>query len=325
MDASDCCYATDVKKITSKDNAKKADDSSLDFRDFSLDEINSITQLLLGAPARSCDFTIGGIYLWIDYLRYQRAIKDNTLFMKGMSELDLATPAFSLPIGDLPLHKSVNMLRDYAAAHGMPCRLTAVPEDVIPSLESMGGRVVAELNDWEDYLYEIIPMSTFAGKKMSKKRNHVNAFATAHPDHKFQPLTPDLLPAVKAFQESLELGDDKGTTAEVDRRMTLEVLDNMDAYAFEGAVLSTPDEGIVAFTLGEVRDDTLYVHIEKMRHDINGAGETVARDYAAMMLERYPELKYVNREDDAGDEGLRKAKLSYHPAQVLRKFDVVFD
>lgn len=295
----------------------------LDFREFTLAEIPQIRSLLEHAPSRTCDFTIGGIYMWTDYFRYRRTIIDDTLIVSGLSELDVTKPAFSLPVGRMPLIRSIAMLRDYCESEGIECRLSAIPEEAVVSLEKLGGRVDAQLSDWTDYLYDAAPLATLSGKKMSKKRNHVNAFAAAYPGYRFEPLTPDNLAAVTSFYNAMHLAADKGVTAEVERMQTLRVLANPWAYPFHGAVLSTPSDGIVAFTLGEIKDDTLYVHIEKMRHDITGAGETVNKLFAADMAERYA-IRYINREEDAGDEGLRQAKESYHPAAMLRKYDIVF-
>lgn len=308
----------------SSTDATVATGSALRFSRFRMNEIPAVTALLAAAPARTCDFTIGGIYMWIDYFRYRRAIVDDTLFIRGLSELDITREAYSLPVGTMPLHRSIALLRDHCDSIGEELRLSAVPEEAVPSLVAMGGRVDAELTDWADYLYDITPMATYSGKKMAKKRNHVNAFVAENPGYTFEPLTADNLPKVQEFFGSMHLAADKGVTAEVERMQTLAVLDNVAAYPFEGAVLSTPAHGIVAFTLGEVRDDTLHVHIEKMRHDINGAGETVARLFAERMLAAHPALRYVNREEDAGDEGLRQAKQSYHPTRLLRKYDIIF-
>ena len=66
------------------------------------------------------------------------------------------------------------------------------------------------------------------------------------------------------------------------------------------------------------------IHIEKMNHEVAGAGETINKLFAAEMLHRHPGLRYINREDDAGDPGLRYAKESYHPLRLLRKFNVRF-
>lgn len=299
-------------------------DSPLRFSRFKMSEIPAVSAMLAAAPARTCDFTIGGIYMWTDYFRYRRAFYADTLFIRGLSELDITREAYSLPIGALPLRDSIALLRTHCDSVGEELRLSAVPEEAVPSLVAMGGRVVAELTDWADYLYDIAPMATYSGKKMAKKRNHVNAFMAENPGYTFEPLTEANLPAVREFFGGMHLAADKGVTAEVERLQTLAVLDHLEAYPFEGAVLATPALGIVAFTLGEVRDDTLHVHIEKMRHDVNGAGETVARLFADRMLAGHPTLRYVNREEDAGDEGLRQAKQSYHPTRLLRKYDLLF-
>ena len=95
-----------------------------------------------------------------------------------------------------------------------------------------------------------------------------------------------------------------------------ETLKNYESYGFQGACLRKNDGRIVAFTIGEVSGDTLVLHIEKIEHLIAGAGE-------AMTLLN-PNIRYINREDDAGDPGLRYAKQSYHPSFMLKKFNIEF-
>ncbi len=96
-------------------------------------------------------------------------------------------------------------------------------------------------------------------------------------------------------------------------------------YPFEGAALRLPGADIVAFAFGEVAGDTLVVHIEKIDHSVAGAGEVLCRDFAALMKSRHPQLLYENREDDAGDPGLRQAKQALCPCALLRKYNVRFD
>ena len=148
-----------------------------------------------------------------------------------------------------------------------------------------------------------------------------------NPGYRFEPLTGGNLPAVREAYMSWLGGEASAAldaaSAIEESAQTLSVMDNMDAYGFEGAVLYDGRGRIVAFTMGEVIGDTLYTHIEKMDHGVAGAGETVNKLFAEMMTGRHPSLRYINREEDAGDEGLRKAKLSYHPAIILKKYDVV--
>lgn len=295
----------------------------LNFSRFDPSDIARVREILSESPGRTCDFTVGGIFMWADYFDYRKAIVNDTLFVKGMSELDITQTAFSLPIGKLPLKDSIAILRGYCDAKGIALRLSAVPEQALASLEAMGGTVIDELTDWADYLYDIAPMASYSGKKMSKKRNHVNAFTIAHPNYIYESLTEGNVREVRDFYAVQELAATKGITAEVERMQTLAVLESIDDYRFEGGVLRVDGGEIVAFTLGEVQGDTLFVHIEKMRHDIPGSGETIAKLFAADMMAKH-HINYVNREEDTGDEGLRQAKLSYHPSAILRKFDVEF-
>lgn len=298
---------------------------TLTFASFTSADIEIIRPMLAMSGARTCDFTIGGIYLWQGYFMYSRAIVDDTLFIKGMAEDNLDMTAFSLPVGKMDLRDSLSLLKSYCRQQGLKPLLSAVPETRIDDIMKAAEiESVTELPDWTDYLYEIGPMATFQGRKMSKKRNHVNRFMADHPDAVFEPLTVDNIPAALDFLERhSKLSPDKSITADYDIMETAEALRSYGDFNYEGAILRVPDAGVVAFTIGEVLGDTLYVHIEKMDHDVSGSGETVSSKFCEMMIERHPELKFVNREDSSGDPGLARAKESYHPIELLRKYNVL--
>ncbi len=297
----------------------------LDFEPFTTSEIPSILPMLAASPSRTCDFTVGGIFMWKDYFLYSRAIVDDTIFIKGVAENDLSVTAFSLPMGNLPLHESLEMLRDYCRDNDIKPLLSAVPGDRLDEIRDVAPVVaVDELPDWADYLYEIEPMATFQGKKMSKKRNHVNRFRADHPDALLEPLSTEIIPeAIDFLSRNSYVSPEKSLTADYDIMVTADTLRRFNEYNYEGAVLRVPDLGVVAFTAGEVIGDTLYVHIEKMDHSVNGSGETISSGFCRMMMERYPELKYVNREDSSGDPGLARAKEAYHPVALLKKYNVL--
>lgn len=298
--------------------------SPLIFKSLTLEAIPYVRRILESSTYRTCDFSIGGIYMWIDYFDYSYCIINDTLFIKGVTEDDVTRPAFSVPIGRMELEESVDTLSDYCALNNMVLQFSAVPERAVGTLQSMGATRIDTLDDWSDYLYSAEALATLSGKKLSKKRNHVNRFISDNPGYKFEPLTRQNLPAVKDFFEHTHLPLSKPALADVEREQVKHVLENLRAYPFEGAVLSTPGDGIVAFTIGEVLNDTLHVHIEKMNHEIAGAGEAVNKLFAEMMTARHPEIIYINRQEDVGDPGLRYAKESYHPLTMLRKFNVTF-
>ena len=306
-------------------NQVKSDDSAcrLQFKELKYGSIKEILPYLSKSGSISCDFTIGGIYMWIDYFNYHYCIYNNTLFLKGFMEDDTTKVAFSLPMGDLSIAESVDLLREYCQCSGNVLEFSAVPEERIDEFRELGPKSISELTHWADYIYDASAMATFAGKKLSKKRNHVNKFMSVFPQAVTMPITSDNIDAVKrCFQEICDVPADS-SMAEYERRQVWHVLDNLQYYGFESLCLMVGEE-VAAFTLGEVINDTLQDHIEKALRRFDGCGETVFRDFVAATLSKYPNLKYVNREDDAGDEGLRKSKLSYHPVKLLNKYNVIF-
>lgn len=299
-------------------------DKGLCFRDITLADLPQINRLLQLSDSRTCDYTIGGIFMWIKYFSYQYCIYRDTLFIKGKSESDLSRTAFSLPVGKLPIREAIALLKDYCTENSIPLRFSAIPEDRLGDFHDIGLIDTEQLTDWADYLYEAQSLASFAGKKLSKKRNHVNRFTADNPGYFLAPVTTRASHLLKQLCDQwTEPEELDSPTAVEEHNGVLEVLDNLICYPFEGAVLYADADTPVAFTLGEVIGDTLYVHIEKMRHDIPGSGETVCKLFAEQMLNKYPSIKYINREEDTGDPGLRKAKLSYHPVMLLRKYDII--
>lgn len=294
------------------------------FTPLTIDAVDVIKPVLEKNGSRTCDYTLAGLLMWAGYFHYEYAVVDDTLFIKGVTENDVSRPAFSLPIGSMPLEKSMGLLKDYCRATGEKLVLSAVPEDRLGELYMLGPCEIEELTDWADYLYEATDLAELPGKKYNKKRNHIHQFIQSNPDYSVEPLTASNIDEVRRFYKGMSLPvDGSYVTAEVEREQVFNVLDNYDRFPFEGIVLRTPADGIVAFAIGEVIGDTLYVHIEKMNHMVNGAGEMINQIFASAMLGRYG-VKYVNREEDVGDEGLRHAKQSYHPVALLKKYNISF-
>lgn len=295
----------------------------LDFKEITPADIPEISRLLEMARSRTCDYTIGGIYMWVSFFNYRFCIVDDTLFISGVTENHPDLPAFSLPIGRMPLDKALDMLENYCAVNEIPLRFSAIPADRVGDFAALRRWETEPLADWSDYLYDITSLASLSGKKLSKKRNHVNRFFADNPGARLDPMTPtDAKELVVKLHEWVNPDEAPSATGQQELAMTADVMLNLDRYPFEGAVLRLADGTAAAFTLGEIIGDTLFVHIEKMNHTIAGAGETVNKMFAEMMLARHPQLRYVNREEDCGDEGLRRAKESYHPLALLAKFNL---
>ena len=100
----------------------------------------------------------------------------------------------------------------------------------------------------------------------------------------------------------------------------LQCLQQLHTLGMEGIVLV--DEGLpIAFAIGSrLTEDTFDIHFEKALDIADGAYPAVNQGFAAVLREKYPGLRYLNREDDLGIPGLRQAKLSYYPDLLVEKF-----
>ena len=303
--------------------AERQTESELRFRPVTPDTLPLINSILQTGSSRTCDYSIGGIFMWVNRFDYQYCVYRNTLFLKGVNENNRLQTAFSLPIGPLPLEESVNLIRRYCRDHGIRPVFSAIPEDRIDYLLSVADGDIEELEDWADYLYDARQLAELSGKKFNKKRNHVNRFLAENPHFQFEPLSASLLPEVLLFHTGMHVAQENDTEAAIyEKDECTQVLNRYNSYPFEGAVLRDESGEICAYTCGETIGDTLYIHIEKMNHEIAGSGETINKLFADYMTHRHPSLRYINREEDCGDPGLRHAKESYNPVMRLRKFNL---
>ena len=174
--------------------------------------------------------------------------------------------------------------------------------------------------DIADYVYEAEKLATLAGKKLHSKRNHVNRFQENNPEWVYESITPENVE--DCFQMALKWREEMQCEIDVEKRdemcVTLNALRLMEELNLKGGLLRARPQGeVIAFTVGEpLSEDTFVVHIEKAYASIQGAYPMINQQF---VLHEAQDFKYVNREEDTGAEGLRKAKLSYRPAFLVEK------
>lgn len=233
---------------------------------------------------------------------------------------------FAYPAGEGPLAPAMDALKERAEERGMPLTLVGVTPCQREKLErEFPGRFAFEEDrDGFDYIYDINRLADLGGKKLHSKRNHIHRFDERFPDWMFEPITRDNL------QECLDLenrwaaarhGDAEG--ADILHEETVAVIEALyqkDALGMEGGLIRAEGQ-VIAFSLASrTTEDCFDVHFEKAFGDIQGSYTVINREMARMLRDRHPEVKWLNREDDLGLEGLRKAKLSYYPDILLEKF-----
>ena len=168
------------------------------------------------------------------------------------------------------------------------------------------------------YLYTQEALSTLAGNKLHKKKNHVNGYMKTYGED-YRVLTGETMPQVLALQEDWckwrECEKSASLLAESD--VVCSVLRNWDVLpGLIGGALYAGDE-MAAFAVGEPLDDqTIVVHFEKGRPEYRGVYQAINFCFAKYSAKNFV---FINREQDAGEEGLRQAKESYSPSGYLKK------
>ena len=290
----------------------------LEFTKLQLEHIPLIRPFFWRQNRRVCDCTIGGTFMWREYFDNRFAIEEDTMAMKVRYLQD--GTMFTVPIGS-HVPEMLDRLEEYCAQQGLPLVFcTATPTDVELLRARFGTIAVEDNRDWYDYLYESQNFITFAGRKYSAQRNHIHKFDRACPNHTFQVMTPGDLDEVREFYRFFTKERFKdGETAQEEEEKTFEVLDHMEQYGLLGGILRV-DGRIVGVAMGEIVRDTLFTHIEKANIEYPGVYQKLVNCFARTFATG--EVRFINREEDVGDPGLRKSKLSYHPLTLLEKFTV---
>ena len=215
------------------------------------------------------------------------------------------------------------------APSALVCLLLTLWNIVTQTIDLCASDSVREFNsDSFDYIYSIDKLADLKGKKMHAKRNHINRFNENYPDWMFEPLTPDNRDLCRAMAAEWRSRRAEEVTEYEKHQYADEsvaihrALDEMEELGIEGGLIRAGGR-IVAFALGSrLSIDGYDIHFEKAFDDVQGAYSAINREMARYVRTKYPDVKWINREDDLGLEGLRKAKLSYYPDLLLEKFTV---
>lgn len=178
-----------------------------------------------------------------------------------------------------------------------------------------------------DYLYYRKDLAELAGKKYHKKKNHVNNFLQAYPDHEQKPMNSQLVPAAMEILEQWRMDTFRkneflqNDSENGDYKAAKEALELFDILPLRGTVYFVNGKP-AAWCLGEsiARGRMFAIHFEKAADEYRGIYQYVNQAFAAS-LPRFFTL--INREQDLGSEGLRQAKMTYRPCDFVRKYKAI--
>ena len=288
----------------------------IDFQKFDLSKKADYRQLLMSGGERGCEYSLANLNLWG---RQRAAFLDGFLVLFSQFERNSVYP---FPVGKGDIKPVLDAIIEDARERGIVCRLTGLTAENTMLLEELypGKFRFYPDRDGCDYVYRIEDLADLKGRKFQKKRNHLNRFREEHPDCETVPITLQSLPALEEMIAQWYKNRDDDRDYHLEQYALHRALCHMEELDLEGIML-TENGRILAFSMGSPLSETTFdIHFEKAVEDVDGAYPAINQAFAAHLRKKYPRLEYLDREDDMGIPGLRKAKLSYNPDHLVVKF-----
>ncbi len=289
----------------------------LNFKPIELKDREIIEPILIALDSKSCDNVFANNFIWAKPNHLEYAIFDGFYCRRSRRKSGFI---YTCPVGTGDKKAVIEALVADAEENGVPFHLRGLLKDDAAQLETLfpDRFEITENRDEFDYIYSVEALTNLTGKKYSAKRNHIARFLD-RPNWAYEHITQqNIAECVQMSKEWCKLhgcGDDPSLEKELCAVST--ALTHFFALKLKGGLLRL-DGKVIAFTIAEpLSSDTYNIHIEKAFSEIQGAYQMINRQF---LIHNCQTFQYVNREEDMGDEGLRKVKLSYRPEILLEKY-----
>ncbi len=290
------------------------------FKKVEISDRDWIVKILEKSPCPSLEYNFTTMFLWQKI--YDIRVLEHNSFLLLVSGID--RKSFLFPIGTGDIKKETDFLMEYAKENSFPVRFYSLSPENKAFLEEIYPDKFEFFEDRDsgDYVYSKESLENLTGKKLASKRNHINRFIENYPEWRYEPITDENIKEAMAMHnawcEASGCDEEEGLydeTCAVRRAFKY-----YNELCLSGGMIRTRD-GICAFSMGDkLNDKTFLVHIEKAFSDVQGAYPMINKQF---VINNCDGFEYINREEDTGDEGLRKAKLSYKPIEIIKKYYAV--
>ena len=291
----------------------------LDFKAPRIEDREWVTELIVSAHRESCEYCFGNVFVWSPVYGTGIARFEDYFITCGDAEDGM----YCFPMGHGDLRRVIEAIHADAALRGRQVRFFGVTEEDRLLLEQIfpGRFFFEEDRSFFDYIYRQSDLALLRGKKYHAKRNHIAAFERDG-DWNYEPISARNMADCARMNEAWQVKNlDKNPVELAHEQQALHrAFAYYDALGFRGGLLRKCGEP-VAFTIGEPMGSHMFcTHFEKAFADVRGAYPMINREFSANTLS---DFEFINREEDTGDEGLRKAKLSYYPYKLLKKYEAI--
>ena len=299
----------------------------LTFKKPALEDQSWAEPLLYAAGFGSCEYAFSNIYKWwgaygIEYTQAEGFFVSRSI--------DGDSAIYNFPAGpavdDLTaLRRVFDLLREDCRALGKKFVINGAGERQASLLRALFGDDIQLQNnrDYFDYVYSAPKLAALPGKKMHSKRNHIAFFEKTY-NWSYEPITRQNIPDCLAMNEEWcrQNGCSTSESLQIEHCAVKKAFADYEQLGLRGGLLRV-DGQVVAFTFGHaISKDYFDTHVEKAFGDYRGAYPMINREFAKTLQD---EFLFINREEDLGEEGLRKAKLSYKPELLLEKYTVTLE
>jgi hypothetical protein len=275
--------------------------------------------LLADSGRQGCEYTFVNISLW-GRQRMTR-FQDWVVLFSQYGRCSV----YPFPVGVGDPRAVLDAIFEDARLRGIPCRLTGLSQEDCALLENYcpGKFRFHPDRDSFDYVYKIEELAFLKGKRYQSKRNFCNRFWNANPHCQLVPITRELLLQVQSMLDRWyrdRLQEDPYQDFLLEQLALNRAFSRWDSLGLEGMALMDGEQ-VIAFSMASpLGKDTFDIHFEKALDVADGAYAAINQGFARHLMEKYPQVQWLNREDDMGIPGLRKAKLSYHPDHMVEKY-----
>lgn len=297
----------------------------LEFRKIKAEDFEKCHPIMYKKGFRNSESSFLTLYFWGEMYNSEICIEEDAVFFRSVSSDGKASYLFPFAEDErAALTKLFDFERacgnDFVKFHSITARMREILER-----EFSGEFSYTERRPSFDYIYSSEALATLEGKKFHGKRGHLKKFLKNY-EGRFTclPLGEADVNDVLAFQNKwIETVEDKEKreTLEYESRSLSKLFENLSYLGLLGAVLRVDGEVCAYCLAARTCEDTVEVMVEKADYEIDGAYQMINKTFAEFVSDK---VKYINREDDMGLPGLRKAKLSYYPEMLIEKYSTIW-
>lgn len=296
------------------------------FKKIDIDSRDKLEKYLKIVDYEACEYCFTTLFMWQHLYNTEYYINDDYAIVVGEYEGD----RFSvMPLATKEnLDKAVDFIINYFKEKDKKIYLRAITKEVVDFLKEnyKNDFKYIEERDFFDYVYDGESLRTLAGRKNQKKRNHLNYFIKEYEGRVEYKLLEkddfiDCTNLLKKWKNNKIDNDNLVDGADDEYTSIMRVFDNYDKLSDKLKICGIYiDNKLEAFSMGEyINSNMALIHIEKANPEIRGLYQYINQQF---LINEFPNAEFVNREEDLGIEGLRKAKLSYHPVRFVEKYTV---